>query len=119
MARRFGSIIAQLSGLALALGLVMAVSTPPVYAQSLDELRASGAVGERYDGFAVVRDAGAAGATSVVDEVNNQRRAIYEQRAAAQGVAPADVGRVYAGQIMQKAPSGTWFIDENGNWRQK
>ncbi len=109
----------RLSGLVLTLIMALAVSAPAAMAQSLDDLRASGAIGERYDGYVVVRDSGAAGAQSVANEVNAKRRSLYEQRAASQGVTPADVGRVYAGQIMQQAPGGTWFLDENGKWRQK
>lgn len=109
----------RLGGLLLVLGLLLTVAVPAAMAQSLDELRASGAIGERYDGYVEVRDPGAAGANSVAQEVNTKRQALYEERAASQGVSAADVGQLYAGQIMQKAPGGTWFLDENGNWRQK
>ncbi len=113
----------RLSGLVLVLGLVLglllAFNAPAVMAQSLEDLRASGAIGERYDGFVEVRDSGAAGVKSRANEVNAKRRSLYEERAAAQGVPPEDIGNLYAGQIMQKAPGGTWFLDENGNWRQK
>lgn len=109
----------RLGGLLLVLGLLLTVAVPAAMAQSLDELRASGAIGERYDGYVEVRDPGAAGANSVAREVNAKRQALYEERAASQGVSPADIGQLYAGQIMQKAPGGTWFLDENGNWRQK
>lgn len=93
-----------------------AASTVPVAAQSLDALRASGAVGERFDGYLVARDASAKG---VVSQVNAKRRQIYEQRAAAQGVPVDQVGRVYAQEILQKAPPGTWFQKPDGNWIQK
>ena len=119
MKRRFVLGASRLSGLILVLGLLLAFTAPAAMAQSLDDLRASGAIGERYDGYVAVRDSGAAGAKSVAKKVNAKRRSLYEQRAAAQGVKPEDIGRVYAGQIMQKAPGGTWFLDENGNWRQK
>ncbi len=115
--RALGAI--RLSGLVLVLGLVLALAAPATMAQSLDDLRASGAIGERYDGYVVVRDSGAAGANNVAKKVNAKRRTLYEERAASQGVTPEDVGRVYASQIMQKAPGGTWFLGENGNWRQK
>ena len=85
-------------------------------AQSLDALRASGAVGERYDGYAVARDGSAAG---VVAQVNAQRRQIYEQRAAQQKVPVEQVGRVYAGEIFQNAPAGTQFLDATGKWVRK
>ena len=55
----------------------------------------------------------------MANEINAKRRSLYEQRAASQGVKPEDIGKVYAEQIMQKAPGGTWFLEENGNWRQK
>ena len=89
-------------------------------APSLDDLRASGAVGERYDGYAVVRAQGAdATIRSLVDSVNAKRRGIYEERAKKQGVSPVEVGKVYALEIAAKAPPGTWFLGEDGKWVQK
>jgi uncharacterized protein YdbL (DUF1318 family) len=119
MNRRYALEWSRLGGLVFAMSLLLALIAPSAGAQSLDDLRASGAIGERYDGYVVVRDANAAGANKVAKEVNAKRRALYEERAAAQGVKPADVGLVYAGQIMKQAPGGTWFQDANGNWRQK
>lgn len=88
-------------------------------AQSLDALRAGGVVGERYDGYAVVRGNASAEVRALVERVNAERRRIYQKRAAEQG-APADqVGRVYARTILQNAPPGTWFMDANGNWIRK
>jgi len=92
------------------------LTAAPATAQSLDELRASGAVGERYDGLAVARDASAAAA---VAQINAKRQEIYAQRAAAQGVPADQVGRVYAQEILQKAPPGTWFLTPDNKWTQK
>ena len=107
--------------LAAAFVLLATVAQPPVAtAQSLDELRAQGVVGERFDGFAVVRDAGAAASIkAMVNDINAKRRAIYDERAKAQGVASEQVGRVYAEQILQKAPAGTWILSADGRWVQK
>lgn len=104
--------------IAAAVVIVVSFAVGASQAQSLDAVRASGAVGEQFDGYATVRDGGA-DVKALVDTVNAKRRAIYEQRAAAQGVAADQVGRVYAEKIMQKAPAGTWFRDESGNWSQK
>lgn len=104
--------------LAIAVAGGLDAGTNGAAAQSLNQLRASGAVGERYDGFAVVRQNNAA-ARKVVANANAQRRKIYAQRAKSQGVSPAQVGRVYAKQIMQRAPKGTWFQTERGAWRRK
>lgn len=100
--------------------LVLSLASVSAEAQSLDSLRASGVVGEKFDGFLVLRDSGASGAVrAIVNDVNAQRRKIYSQRAQQQGVSVQQVGRVYAQQIMQNAPKGTWFRNEGGGWVRK
>jgi uncharacterized protein YdbL (DUF1318 family) len=106
-----------------ALALVfLAFAAPAAEAQSsrpLDAPRAAGQVGERYDGYAVVRGSVPADVAQLVDRVNAERKTVYEQRAAADK-APVDaVGKIYAKEIMQSAPSGTWFLGENGQWTQQ
>jgi uncharacterized protein YdbL (DUF1318 family) len=96
-----------------AVALVLGLSAAPALAQSLDQLRASGAVGERYDGYAQALQSSAAG---VVQEVNAKRKQIYAQRATQEGVSADQIGRVYAQQIFAKAPRGTRFLQENGSW---
>lgn len=98
---------------------LLALAALPAAAQSLEELRKSGAVGERYDGYAVVREAGGASVEAVVREINDKRKAIYAERAKAQNAPANEVGKVYALEIMQKAPAGTWFLDAAGKWVQK
>ncbi|MDP6706022.1 MAG: YdbL family protein [Alphaproteobacteria bacterium] len=100
-----------------ALTPVFAVAAPAAKAQSLNQLRASGAIGERFDGYCVARSGGAA--TAVANSVNAERRKIYAKRAAEQGVPVDQVGRVYAKQIFDGAPSGTFFQQEGGKWVQK
>lgn len=100
--------------------LAAALATGPVEAQSLDALRESGVVGERFDGFAQVRDAGAPEEVrSLVKQVNDKRREIYAKRAIQEGVPVDQVGRVYAKKILHSAPEGTWFLDGSGQWTQK
>ncbi len=93
--------------------LVLGLSAPPALAQSLNELHASGAVGERYDGYAQALQSSAAG---VVQQVNAKRRQIYQQTADKEGASVDQIGRVYARQIFAKAPPGTKFLQENGSW---
>ncbi len=109
MLRRNLARLVILAAAALALGW----SAPPVLAQSLDQLRASGAVGERYDGYAQALQSSAAG---MVQQVNAKRKQIYAQRAAQEGASVDQIGRVYARQIVAKAPPGTKFLQENGSW---
>jgi uncharacterized protein YdbL (DUF1318 family) len=86
---------------------------------ALDELRKSGAVGERYDGLLVLRKQNDSAARAVVDQVNTKRSAIYEAQAKKEGVAVKEVGKVYALEIVAKATPGTWFLGEDGKWVQK
>ena len=111
--RRFLTLLAA-SLFAVTLGAL------PAAAQSLNKLRSSGVVGERYDGLAVVRDASTSSKVrATVAEVNAKRRRIYAKRAAEQGVPADQVGRVYAQEIFRKAPPGTWFLGEDGRWTKK
>ncbi len=111
MQRRTFFRLTLLAVTTLILGL--SLSGPPALAASLDQLRASGAVGERFDGYAKALKSSAAG---TVKKVNAQRRKIYAERATSEGVSPDQVGRVYAKQIFAKAPRGTKFLKENGAW---
>tara|TARA_R110002167_G_scaffold63097_4_gene178067 strand:+ start:120 stop:422 length:303 start_codon:yes stop_codon:yes gene_type:complete len=100
--------------------MLLATALPgTAQAQSLDQLRSQGVVGERYDGYLVTRDGANAAVQAFVEQTNAKRRAIYEKRASEQGVPPAQVGSVYAKQIMGQAAGGTWFLDAAGNWVQK
>ncbi len=114
MLGRLGFRLSLFAALALALTLAVA----PASAQSLDQLRKSGAVGEGFDGMAVARQGGGS-ARAIVDQVNAKRQQIYAKRASQQGVSVDQVGRVYAKSIMGKAPRGTWFRDQSGRWSQK
>ena len=112
MRRRLGFPLVVLITVLLAAGLFVA----PATAQSLDDLRASGAVGERFDGLTVARDPSAADA---VAKINAKRKEIYAQRAASQGVTAEQVGKVYAKEILDDAPPGTWFQTPDNKWTQK
>ena len=83
--------------------------------ESLKSLRASGAIGERFDGLVVARDSSAEAAAKAI---NVKRTEIYKKRADEQGVTPDAVGRVYAQQIVRDSAKGTWFLKEDGSWVQ-
>jgi uncharacterized protein YdbL (DUF1318 family) len=106
--------------LVLALPLLVLATGVMAQGRPLDAPRSAGTVGERYDGYAVVRDAANAAALApLVDSVNADRRQVYAQRAAADGVPVEQVGRIYAGEILKSAPPGTWFLQESGQWVRK
>jgi len=95
---------------------VMSAALTPASAQSLNDLRASGQIGEAFDGFARARD-GSVKAT--VQSINTKRRSIYSDRAKQQGTSIEQVGKIYAAQIIAKAAPGTWLLMQNGSWKQK
>lgn len=98
----------------------LAPATAHAQAKPLDAPRSSGVVGERYDGYAVVRDASApADIRKLVEDTNAERRKVYAEQSAAKGAPAEEVGKVYAGQIMSAAPSGWWFQGVDGAWVQK
>ena len=95
---------------------------PPATAQArpLDAPRASGQVGERFDGYAMVRSASAPDSIKkLVTRANAKRRALYLKRAKETGASAADIGKIYAQQIMKSAPKGTWFLTQGGKWIQQ
>ena len=108
-------------GAALLLCLVIVGNPVVAGAQSrlLDAPRAAGAVGERYDGYAVVRGPVSADVAALTEQVNAERRALYAQRAKAEGVPIEAIAKIYASEIFKSAPAGTWFLSENGQWTRK
>ena len=106
----------SLFSLLVAAIIALPIMSLPAAAQSLDDLRSSGKVGERYDGLAVARDSSAA---AIVKQVNAKRQAIYAEQAKKQGVSTTQVGAIYAREIMKNVPNGTWFLTEQGEWRQR
>jgi hypothetical protein len=89
-------------------------------AGSLDSYRAQGVIAERYDGYVEIRAGNPpADAKRIVERVNEKRRQIYQKRADSEGVAPEAVGKVYAKQIWQDAPDGTYLKKPDGAYVQK
>ena len=86
------------------------------WAGSLQDLRASGAIGESASGYAVARDPSA---TAEVASINEKRKVIYAEKAATQGVSIEQVGKVYAKEIFEQVPAGTWLQNEQGQWLKK
>jgi uncharacterized protein YdbL (DUF1318 family) len=109
-----------LLGAGLLIGAALATTasgqSPP---RLLDASRASGMVGERYDGFAVVREPAPPEVVALVDQVNAERRGVYAERAASEHAPIEAVGRIYAMEIMKSAPPGTWFLSDAGQWIRK
>ena len=107
---------ASLLGAGAALGLMAAAR--PVLAQSLDEARQQGLVGELPNGYVgVVRSA--PGVQALVDSINAQRRQRYMEIAQANNVPLAAVEQQAGQQLIQRLPPGQYYMTPGGNWAQK
>lgn len=105
--------------LALALGLTLAAAMP-AEAQSLEELKAQGLVGERPDGFlGIVPSTVPAGVVSTVDRINAERRQAYAEIAAQNGTSVEAVGIVTAEKLYAKAAPGHYLMNKSGQWVKK
>jgi uncharacterized protein len=100
--------------------LLLCLSALPAAAQSLDEAKAAGQVGERIDGYVGVVDANAPGAVrTLVDKVNAERKAKYAEVAAERGIPVQAVAQIAGEKLIERAPRGQYVLGANGKWRQK
>jgi uncharacterized protein len=107
---RIGAIV--LLTLGLGIGLAQA--------ESLEDAKAQGLVGERIDGYLGVVDSGAPGSVrSLVDQINAERQAKYAQIAKKQGAPLAAVAQIAGKKLIERAPSGEYVMGADGSWQRK
>ncbi len=113
--RKESIFIKYLSHLGYGVLLLFSVDIGTAWAENLEALRASGAIGESSTGYVVARE----GSAQVdAQAINAKRKSIYQEKASAQGVSVDQVGKVYAKEIFSTVPVGTW-IQVNGQWMRK
>jgi uncharacterized protein YdbL (DUF1318 family) len=93
----------------------------PAHADSLDDARAAGQVGERADGYVALVDTGApANIKKLVDDVNAKRRAAYQKIAAEKSVPTEQIAAITAEKIIREIlKPGMYYMDASGSWKQK
>jgi len=92
----------------------------PALAQSttLQQAQAQGLVGERTDGYiGIVKNA--PGIARLVDDTNLKRRQLYRDIARKNGIPLDAVESLAAEKAVQRAESGEFVQDANGNWVRK
>jgi hypothetical protein len=101
--------------------LCLALTTTVAHADALDDARAAGLLGERPDGYVDVVNPGAsADILSLKEQINAQRRKIYQQLAGEKGVPVEEVGALAAEKtISQKLKPGMYYLNSSGQWVQK
>ena len=98
----------------LMLGASAAAQTPAV-----DSARASGIIGERYDGYIGVNGAASAALRSQVARINIQRRSLYSKLAASKGASPQDVGITAGCQLLARVGTNEAYMWADGVWRRR
>jgi uncharacterized protein YdbL (DUF1318 family) len=83
-------------------------------------LRATGLVGEQYDGYLAVVERAPAAIRADMEAVNIKRRASYTQVAAARRVNIDEVGAAMACEILAtRILPGQYYRLPDGNWRRR
>jgi uncharacterized protein YdbL (DUF1318 family) len=108
------------AGLA-ALLLALTLPLPAAHADPLDNARAAGLLGERPDGYV---DAVTANPTpdivNLKEQINAQRRKVYQQLAGEKGVPVEEVAALAAEKtISQRLQPGMYYMNSSGQWVQK
>lgn len=90
-------------------------------AMTLDEAKASGSVGEGLDGYVHLVDAASAPADvkALVDDINNKRKARYQEIATERGVPLSNVAALAGAKLIERAPAGEYVRDSTGTWKRK
>jgi uncharacterized protein YdbL (DUF1318 family) len=98
---------------------LLAMSAFALAQDGLAGAKAQGLIGERPDGLVALVASGTPELQELVAEVNEQRLAEYRE-IAADTDAPLEAVQARAGrQIIERLPSGQYFMDAAGRWRQK
>jgi hypothetical protein len=86
----------------------------------LNSYRANGAIAERFDGYVEIRDPNApSDARAIVKKINAERKKLYKRRAGELNVPIKEIGKVFANEIVDTAPSGTYFRRPSGDYVRK
>ena len=113
MARR--TVLGLLAG-----AMLLPLLPMDAWAQSLDDARNQGFLGERPDGLLGQVDAAApAWALSLMERINAERKVKYGELAAANGTSVQAVQVVAGEKIIAGLKPGNWYMDANGRWMQK
>lgn len=107
--------IIAISGLALTMATPASAGDPQV-----DAAQRQGVIGERIDGYLGVVSGNVEPALlRKVNEINNKRRALYDDTARRTGTTTAQVARLTGEKQIAKAARGEYVMGENGSWTQK
>ncbi|MEO6312615.1 MAG: YdbL family protein [Sphingomicrobium sp.] len=94
--------------------VTVAAQTPLV-----DQARAVGQVGERYDGYLGLGANATAAVRTQVSTINIRRRSLYSNFAATHRVSPQEVGITAGCQLLARVDVGEVYLLSDGVWRRR
>jgi uncharacterized protein YdbL (DUF1318 family) len=100
--------------------LVAGIANTSAYAQSLDQAKAGGQIGEQPDGYLGI--VGAAAPTAIrqmVEDVNLKRRERYRGIASKNGTNLQAVEALTGKKLVEEAPTGQYVRLPDGRWIRK
>jgi uncharacterized protein YdbL (DUF1318 family) len=86
---------------------------------AVDQARAQGVVGERFDGYMGVAGPVSGAVRSQVAAINIKRRTLYSRLAAEKGVSPSDVGLTAGCKLLAQVAVGQAYLLADGQWRRR
>lgn len=98
--------------------LLLLAFSAPAMAGPLQDAKAAGLVGETPDGYVAPVSGPAPDVAALIEQVNAERRAHYEQVAGETGTSAEDVAALAAEKLYQRAQPGE-FLLMDGAWVQK
>jgi uncharacterized protein YdbL (DUF1318 family) len=106
---------------AFALGAIALAVAAAASAQSplVDQARAQGVAGERFDGYMGLAAPGPAALRSAIGAVNITRRSLYSDLAARKGASPQEVGLTAGCQLLARVQVGQAYMLSDGKWRRR
>jgi uncharacterized protein YdbL (DUF1318 family) len=107
--------------LRFALATILMALAPAAVAQTpaVEAARASGLIGERYDGFIGIAGPVSPLVRSQVARINIQRRSLYSSLAARKGVSPQDVGITAGCELLARVGTGEAYFWADRAWRRR
>ncbi|MBI1401214.1 YdbL family protein [Hyphomonas sp.] len=107
--------------LSLSFALAAFAFAPPASAGDpvIDAAIAAGEVGERIDGYLGVVGTADAATVRKVQDINNRRRAVYEQTAKDNNTTVQIVAQLAGEKQIAKLEAGQFYMDASGVWQRK
>lgn len=100
-----------------AAALALAGFSGGAWAQDYNAAKASGAIGERIDGYVAVVDGGSPDLRKVVDDTNIKRKAVYAQKAKAEHATVEEYAFTSGCLLISQTRPGMKYQAPDGSWK--